>query len=119
VSNSSDRPCLFCKIVSGEASSHVVYRDDLVLAFHDTRPIASTHILIIPNRHLDSVNDLEPGDAGLIGHMVLVAKQIAAEQGISQSGYRLIMNTGADAGQTIRHLHLHLIAGRLARFRLG
>jgi len=111
--------CIFCDIVSGQAPARIVYQDDLVTAFRDTRPIASTHILIVPNRHIDSVNGLEREDAGLVGQLVLVAKQIAAEQGVAGSGYRLIMNTGADAGQTVHHLHLHLIAGKLARFRLG
>jgi histidine triad (HIT) family protein len=111
--------CIFCDIVSGEAPARIVYHDDLVTAFHDTRPIASSHILIVPNRHIDSVNGLEPEDAALAGHLLLVAKKIAAEQGVAGSGYRLILNTGADAGQTVGHLHLHLIAGKLARFRLG
>jgi histidine triad (HIT) family protein len=112
-------PCIFCQIVSGQAPARIVFRDDLVTAFHDTRPIASAHILIVPNRHIDSVNGLEPEDAALAGHLILVAKQIAAEQGIAEAGYRLILNTGADAGQSVPHLHLHLIAGKLARFRLG
>jgi histidine triad (HIT) family protein len=112
-------PCIFCQIVSGEAPARIVYRDDLVTAFHDTRPIASSHILIVPNRHIESVNGLGPEDAGLAGHLILVARQIAAEQGIAGAGFRLIVNTGPDAGQTVAHLHLHLIAGKLARFRLG
>ena len=112
-------PCIFCQIVAGEAPARIVYRDDLVTAFHDTRPIASSHILIVPNRHIDSVNALGPEDAALAGHLILTARQIAEQQGIAAAGYRLIMNTGADAGQSIPHLHLHLIAGKLARFRLG
>ncbi len=111
--------CIFCKIVAGEAPARVVYRDDRVTAFHDTRPIASTHILIVPIRHIDSINALEAEDAGLAGHLLLVAKHVAAERGVAEAGYRLIMNTGADAGQTVQHLHVHLISGKLARFRLG
>jgi histidine triad (HIT) family protein len=112
-------PCIFCQIVSGETPGTIVYRDDLVTAFRDTHPIASTHILIVPNRHIDSVNELEPADAPLLGHMVLTARELASREGISQKGYRLIMNTGRDGGQSVFHLHLHLIAGWRARFTLG
>ena len=108
--------CVFCKIISGESPAKILYRDDLVTAFRDIHPIASTHILIITNRHIDSVNELEPEDESLMGHMVLVAKQLAAQDGIAERGYRLIINTGAHAGQTVFHLHLHLIGGKLARF---
>lgn len=111
--------CIFCRIVRGEAPGKIVFRDELVTAFHDAHPIASTHILIVPNRHIASVNELEDADAGLAGHLLLVAKQLAAAQGVAESGYRLILNTGRDGGQTIPHLHLHLIAGRRARWTLG
>jgi histidine triad (HIT) family protein len=110
--------CIFCRIVAGRSTARLIYRDDLVTAFHDIHPIASTHVLIVSNRHIGSVNDLEAEDEGLVGHMVLVAKQLAGEEGITASGYRLILNTGAHAGQTVFHLHLHLIGGRLARFAL-
>jgi histidine triad (HIT) family protein len=111
--------CIFCQIVSGEAPAQILYRDDLVTAFRDIHPIASTHILVIPNRHIASVNELEAGDEPLVGHMVMVAKELAVQEGIAEKGYRLIVNTGAHAGQTILHLHLHLLAGKLARFILG
>ena len=111
--------CIFCKIASGDSPAQIVYRDDLVTAFRDIHPIASTHILVIPNRHIASVNELEAGDEPLIGHMVMVAKGLAVQEGVAEKGYRLIINTGAHAGQTILHLHLHLIAGKLARFILG
>lgn len=111
--------CPFCAILSGEAPARIVLRDDLVTAFHDIHPIARTHILIVPNRHIASVNELEEGDKDLIGHMVLVAKKIAAQEGVAEDGYRLIMNTGVHAGQTVPHLHLHLIAGKWARLALG
>ena len=104
--------CAFCRIVNGEAPAKVIYRDEAVTAFRDIRPIASTHILIVPNRHIASVNELEPGDEALVGHMFTAAKQIAAQEGLSERGYRLIMNTGADAGQTVFHLHLHVLGGR-------
>ena len=109
---------IFCKIVSGESPAKIIYRDDLVTAFRDIHPIASTHILVIPNRHIASVNELEVGDEPLVGHMVMVAKGLAVQEGVAEKGYRLIVNTGAHGGQTILHLHLHLIAGKLARFIL-
>ena len=111
--------CAFCNILSGEAPATILYQDDQVTAFRDIHPIARTHILIIPNRHITSLNQLEAGDEGLIGHMVMVAKELAVQEGVSENGYRLMINTGAHGGQTIAHLHLHLIAGKLARFLLG
>ena len=111
--------CIFCKILSGEAPASIIYRDDLVTALRDIHPIARTHILVIPNRHIDSVNALNPDDDLLVGHMVLVAKELAAKEGVAENGYRLMINTGAQGGQTVPHLHLHLIAGKLARFLVG
>jgi histidine triad (HIT) family protein len=111
--------CAFCKILSGEAPATILYRDDQVTAFRDIHPIARTHILIIPNRHIASVNQLEAGDEALVGHMLMVAKELAVQEGVSENGYRLMINTGAHGGQTVPHLHLHLIAGKLARFLLG
>ena len=110
--------CPFCRIVSGETTAKVLYRDDLVTAFRDIHPIASTHILIVPNRHIGSVDDLDAGDKDLVGHMVLTAKQLAANEGLSTHGYRLIMNNGVHGGQTVFHLHLHLLGGPLARFAM-
>jgi histidine triad (HIT) family protein len=111
--------CVFCKILSGEAPANIIYRDDQVTAFRDIHPIARTHILIIPNRHIASVNELEAADAALVGHMVMVAKELAAQEGVAENGYRLMINTGVHGGQSVAHLHLHLIAGKLARFLLG
>ncbi len=111
--------CAFCKILSGEAPARIIYRDDQVTAFRDIHPIARTHILVIPNRHIASVNELQPDEEALVGHMVLVAKGLAAQEGVAEPGYRLMINTGMHGGQTIPHLHLHLIAGKLARFLLG
>jgi histidine triad (HIT) family protein len=108
--------CVFCKIISGESPAQILYRDDLVTAFRDIHPIATTHILVITNRHVDSVNELNAEDESLVGHMVMVAKQLATEEKIAGRGYRLIINTGAHAGQSVFHLHLHLIGGRLTRF---
>ena len=111
--------CIFCKILSGEAPATIIYRDEQVTAFRDIHPIASTHILVISNRHIASVNELEPDDEELVGHMVLLAKKLAAQEGVAERGYRLMINTGVHGGQTVPHLHLHLIAGKLARFLLG
>ncbi len=104
--------CIFCKIASGEIPSTKVYEDDEVFAFRDLHPQAPTHILIIPRKHIATVNDLESGDAALIGKLFLAAKQIAGNEGFADHGYRMVMNTNRDAGQTVFHIHLHLLAGR-------
>ena len=111
--------CIFCKIISGEVKSTVVYRDDQVTAFRDLNPVAPTHILIVPNRHIESVNTLKSEDEPLIGHLFMVASHLANEEGISKGGYRLITNTGVDGGQTVLHLHLHLIGGQRMRYPMG
>jgi histidine triad (HIT) family protein len=111
--------CHFCKIISDEAKATIVYRDDQVTAFRDIHPVAPTHILIVPNRHVESINSLQPEDEPLIGHLFGIARQLASDEGISQGGYRLIINTGADGGQTIYHLHLHLIGGHRMRHPMG
>jgi histidine triad (HIT) family protein len=110
--------CAFCRIVSGKSTTKILFSDGLVSAFRDIHPLASTHIIIVPNRHIESVNDLEAEDEQLVGHMVLVAKQLAVQEGLAGHGYRLILNTGAHGGQTVFHLHLHLLGGPLARFAL-
>jgi histidine triad (HIT) family protein len=110
--------CIFCDIISGKSPAKILHRDDLVSAFRDIHPITSMHILIVTNRHIDSVNELEPEDESLVGHMVMVAKELAMQEGVAERGYRLIINTGAHAGQSVFHLHLHLIGGKLARFAL-
>lgn len=115
----TSKPCIFCQIVSGEAKSTLLYHDDLVTAFRDIHPLAPTHILIVPNKHIDSMNSIETEDLPLLGHMLFVAKDLASREGVAESGYRLIFNTGPDGGQTVYHLHLHLIAGKVARFSLG
>ena len=103
---------LFGKIVAGEIPADIVYEDDDVLAFRDVAPQAPTHILVIPRRPIPTLNDLEPGDAELVGKLFLAAKKIAAAEGIEQAGYRTVINCNAAAGQTIYHLHLHLLGGR-------
>jgi histidine triad (HIT) family protein len=104
--------CVFCKIVAGQAPAHVVYKDDEVTAFRDIHPRAPTHILIVPNRHIVSVGDLGEQDAPLAGRLLVVAAKLARELGISDTGFRIVANHGADAGQSVFHLHLHLMGGR-------
>lgn len=111
--------CIFCKIVHDESAARVVYRDEQVTAFRDIHPVAPTHILIVPNKHIGSVSELTSGDEALAGHLLTVAGQLASQEGIAQSGYRLITNTGANGGQTIFHLHVHLIGGQPMRHPMG
>ena len=111
--------CVFCKIVSKEAEAAIVYSDEQVTAFRDIRPVARTHILIVPNRHIESVNALEIEDEQLMGHLFTVASQLAKQEGIDEGGYRLITNTGIDGGQTVFHLHLHLIGGQRMKYPMG
>ncbi len=111
--------CIFCKIVKGEIPSAKVYSDEQVIAFRDIHPVAPTHILIVPNKHIASINELESGDEQLMGRLIFVAKQIAAQEGIAHDGYRLVFNTGAHAGQVVFHVHLHLIGGKPLRMPVG
>jgi len=114
-----DSGCIFCRIISGEAPGEIYYCDDLVTAFRDIHPVAPHHLLIVPNKHISSINHLEEADENIAGHLLLTAKKIAEQLGISQTGYRLIVNTGAHGGQVIHHLHVHLIGGQRMRFPMG
>lgn len=104
--------CIFCKIIAGKVPADVVYVDNKVFAFKDINPAAPVHILLIPRKHIASFNDLEAGDRDLLGHMALVLKKLAANQGLSENGYRIIVNCGSDGGQEVFHLHYHLLGGR-------
>jgi histidine triad (HIT) family protein len=104
--------CIFCKIISGKAPGEIVYRDELVTAFKNISPIAPVHLLIVTNYHLDSVNESTAADEPTLGRLFTVARQLAEEQGISRTGYRLVINTGQDGGQSVFHLHMHLIGGK-------
>jgi histidine triad (HIT) family protein len=111
--------CLFCMIVSGEIPGTIVFRDEQATAFRDINPAAPTHILIVPNKHIDSVNALDGKDEQLVGHLFSVAGQLAKSEGVAEGGYRLITNTGPDAGQTVFHLHVHLIGGQKMKHPMG
>ena len=104
--------CLFCKIIQGDIPSTSVYRDEQAYAFRDIQPAAPTHILIVPQRHIDSINAMTAADEQTIGHLFSIARQVAAQEGLAENGYRLVINTNADAGQTVFHIHLHLLGGR-------
>jgi histidine triad (HIT) family protein len=104
--------CLFCRIVTRDIPGSIVYEDDRVLAFNDINPQAPTHVLLIPKRHIASLNDLQPGDDAIVGELVRRAAAIAGERGLSAGGFRTVFNTNRDAGQTVFHIHLHLLGGR-------
>lgn len=104
--------CLFCKIIAGEIPSNKVYSDEDVYAFHDINPAAPTHILVIPTRHLSSVTDASEADQALLGKLLLVANQIARDEGLDAEGFRYVINTGSKGGQTVFHIHLHVLGGR-------
>lgn len=103
--------CLFCKIINKELPSEIIYEDEQFTAFKDIRPKAPLHLLIVPKKHIFSVERLEPQDKELVGELFLAAKKIARERGVSKTGYKLVFNVGRGGGQLIDHLHLHLLAG--------
>lgn len=104
--------CLFCKIIKGDIPSTKVYEDEFVYAFKDINPEAPVHILVVPKKHIKSINEIEEIDENLIGKIFLAIKKIAKEQGVAEQGYRVISNCGKDAGQTVMHLHFHILGGR-------
>lgn len=104
--------CIFCKIIKGEIPSKKVYEDDKVLAFYDISPEAPIHFLVIPKEHIVSANEIEEKNADVIAHVFLVINKIARELGIDKSGYRIVNNCGKDGGQTVEHIHFHILAGR-------
>ena len=107
--------CLFCKLVAGDIPAAIVYEDERVVAFKDINPQAPTHLLVIPRRHIATLNDLAPEDDAIVGELTRRAAALAEEHGHADRGYRLVLNCNADAGQTVFHIHMHLLAGR----RLG
>jgi len=104
--------CIFCKIVEGELPAEKVYEDDHVIAFDDINPAAPTHVLIIPREHVPRLDDATDGDTELLGRIMQAARKIANDRGLSSDGFRVVMNVGAEAGQAVFHMHLHLLSGR-------
>ena len=110
--------CVFCQIVAGKIPSETLYQDEEVIAFRDINPLAPTHVLIIPKRHILSLVQLTDDEMPLIGHMARVANQLAREEGVGESGYRLVISSGEQGGQIVPHLHMHLLGGRRLSDRL-
>lgn len=104
--------CIFCKIISGDIPSSIIYEDEHVLAFHDINPVAPIHILLIPRLHIFSLNDILPENKELMGHMTWVSKEIAKQNNIDETGYRIVINCGQQGGQEVYHLHAHILGGR-------
>jgi histidine triad (HIT) family protein len=104
--------CLFCRIVAGEVPADIVFQDERSIAFRDINPQAPVHVLVIPREHIESLDDASQKEEALLGHLLRVAARVANEQGLSESGYRTAINTGAGAGQSVFHLHLHVLGGR-------
>jgi histidine triad (HIT) family protein len=115
----AEQDCIFCRVVAGEIPADVIYRDDRAVAFRDINPQAPVHALVIPHEHLDSLDDAAGNDERLLGHLLRVAARVANQEGLSESGYRTIINTGAGAGQSVFHLHLHVVGGRPLRWPPG
>lgn len=104
--------CIFCKIASGAIPAKIVHEDDQLIAFHDLQPQAPTHILVIPKRHFSTLNELTDDDAALVGQLVIAARAIARDAGFADDGFRVVMNCNEQGGQSVYHIHLHLLAGR-------
>ena len=109
----SENNCLFCRIIAGEIPSKKVYEDNLAFAFHDINPQAPTHVLIVPKKHIASLDEASQEDRELLGHLTLVASELADQLGVVAGGYRMVINTGVGAGQSVWHIHVHLLGGRV------
>ena len=104
--------CIFCKIVAGEIPAEVLYRDEQVIVIRDINPQAPVHLLVLPTEHLESVREIKAGNASLAGHMTVVANEMARKEGVFEKGYRLVINCGDEGGQSVGHLHMHVLGGR-------
>jgi histidine triad (HIT) family protein len=111
--------CIFCKIIAGEIPTEILYQDDEIVAFRDINPQAPVHILIIPKKHIASLDQLSRSDTALVGRMVTVASKLAKDEGVAEKGYRLAINCGKEGGQLVPHLHMHLLGGRQLADALG
>lgn len=108
----SEQDCLFCKVLNGDIPADIVYESDSAIAFRDINPQAPTHVLVIPRKHVATINDLDEGDQEIVGSLYLAAKDIARAEGLSDEGYRVVMNCNEGAGQSVFHIHLHVLGGR-------
>ena len=108
----AEQDCIFCRISAGEIPATILYQDERCVAFRDTNPQAPVHVLVIPREHMDSLDDASQRDEATLGHLLRVAARVANEQGLSESGYRTVINTGAGVGQSVFHLHVHVLGGR-------
>ncbi len=111
--------CLFCRISQGNIPADVIFRENGIVAFHDISPQAPTHVLLIPEKHISTLNDLTEADRDIMGNIILGAKKVAAELGLAEDGYRLVMNCNGDGGQTVFHIHCHLLGGRAMHWPPG
>lgn len=107
-----NQDCIFCRIIEGSAKAQIVYQDDALVVFKDIRPKAPVHLLLVPRKHIPTLLDLEPGDENLMGRIFQAAASVAREQGLEEKGFRVVVNCGAQAGQTVFHIHFHLMGGR-------
>ena len=114
-----DETCLFCRIASGSIPARFAHQDDHTVAFHDIDPRAPVHVLIIPRQHIGAVDELREGDVEMMGQLFMVARRLARELGIADSGYRMVVNNGRDAGQSVDHIHMHLLGGRPMKWPPG
>ena len=111
--------CIFCKIALRQIPSEIAYEDDEIIAFKDIQPLAPVHLVVIPKKHLRSLNDITPEHETLIGHLLGVIRRLASEFGVAESGYRVVTNTGTDGGQVVGHLHFHLLGGQALNATIG
>jgi len=111
----SEQDCIFCKIVRGEIPAEIVHQDEHTIAFKDIHPAAPVHVLVVPRKHIPSLDDITPADQDLLGRMLVAASRIAKAQGVADSGYRTVINCREEAGQVVFHLHLHILGGRRMR----
>ena len=108
----TEQDCIFCRVASGDVRADIIFQDDRCLVFRDINPQAPVHVLIIPREHFESLDEAGRGDEPVLGHMLRVAARVANDEGLAESGYRTVINTGAGAGQSVMHLHLHVLGGR-------
>jgi histidine triad (HIT) family protein len=111
-SDGEHNECIFCKILAGQAPAKILYQDDLVTVFPDRLPRAKVHLLVVPNQHIASLNEVSEQDAALLSRLLLICRKMAEDHGLAQNGYRLVANTGPDSGQVVHHLHFHVLGGQ-------